>query len=64
MRDYIHELLEAHQKIVFDSLLGNPVDFTPLREIAAYFEEINTNGTDEELWESVCAFQHGLLEES
>lgn len=53
---YFEDLLKERDNISMNSLLGMPTDFTRLREVASHFEEINTTGTDEELWESVLAY--------
>jgi hypothetical protein len=63
VRDAFTVLLDEHDKIMLDSLLGNPVDFSNLRCIASDFEQINSDGTDEELWKSTCKYLRNLAEQ-
>ena len=67
--DLFQKLMQEKDKITMQSLFGEKVDFTRLREIAVAFADnndvdLNTDGTDEELWESVIGYFKNLLKES
>ena len=66
--DLFQELMQEKDKIMMRSLFGEKVDYTRLREIAVAFADnndvnLNTDGTDEELWESVIGYFKNLLKE-
>lgn len=67
--DLFQELMQEKDEIMMQSLCGEKLDFTKLREIAAEFADRNdvslkTDSTDEELWKSVVGYFRELLRES
>ena len=61
--DHFAELLAEQARMLMNNLSGNPVDFTRLREISKYFDEIDSDGTDEELWLSATEYCNSFLDE-
>ena len=59
--DSFRLLMEERDKIMNDSLFGKPLDLTKLREISRDFDEIDSDGTDKELWSSVTQYFRDLL---
>lgn len=67
--DLFQELMQKKDEIMMRSLSGEKLDFARLRELAVNFADSNdvdlkTDGTDEELWESVTRYFRNLLRES
>ncbi len=63
------ELQDEKQRIVMAKLIGEPTDFSRLRQIARDFNEQNdaglvVNGSDQELWSSVTSYFRNLLRKS
>ena len=59
------ELQDEKQRIVMAKLIGEPTDFSRLRQIARDFNEQNdaglvVNGSDQELWSSVTSYFRNL----
>lgn len=57
-------LTEERDRIMLAKLFGFRDSFAALRAVSSKFEEIHSEGSDKDLWESVCKYLNDLLVQS
>lgn len=57
---YIRQLMEERDKITLEAFTTGKPDFTALRELSRHFEEIDSDGSDSELWLSAQKYLREL----